>query len=246
MDYVLFGMGYGATLMLLGWALRTFGPERKYKQIDTEDADQAVAQRNWVRFIQGLGGVLALAGTAQVVVTFIIMLINPTDTTGGFASIVIWAVLIVAVLVWCWLHLARYGMVGIWSRESGYGFGSARQSGGRALTGRSDAARVEPKPRLQTDHDPSVVLNFPSPPVDVESEVAESGLLVDEVNAGELESDELLSTDNTEYPDVTADELPEPEYDFGDASDTTVTSDVGGRAEAIRRLHERQSKLNRN
>src|SRR5690554_6814074 len=112
-------MGYGATLMLLGWALRTFGPERKYKDVNPEDIDRSILQRRWIRFIQGLGGVISIAGTALVVFTFVVMLINPDDDTGSMVALVTWGFLTLAVLIWCWFYVSSFGVTGVWSREEG-------------------------------------------------------------------------------------------------------------------------------
>lgn len=122
MDYVLFGMGYGASLMLIGWALRTFGPALKYANAnDSDDIDTQVKRRFWVRFIQGLGGVVAISGIALVFITFVVMLVNPTDGDGAVLSYVVWGFTVIALLAWCWMYFGRFGLTGVWSREEGYG-----------------------------------------------------------------------------------------------------------------------------
>lgn len=247
MDYVLFGMGYGATLMLLGWALRTFGPERKYRNVDTEDIDRSVLKHRWIRFIQGLGGVVSIAGTALVGFTFIIMLVNPDDETGSVIALATWAFLTIAILIWCWFYVSSFGTAGIWSREEGYGFRKASTS---RLTRSKEPAfttsRVVPKPRI-TDRttEPEIGPSF--------SEASEQNTLtphtdesltnepndVFDVSDPEIAQDADLATLESE---AVQDEDSDPEYDFGDSTDTTVPSETGGRTEAIRRLRERQSR----
>lgn len=239
MDYVLFGMGYGSTLMLLGWALRTFGPERKYKDVNPEDIDRTVAQRRWVRFIQGLGGVIAIAGTAMVLFTFIVMLVNPDDETGSFIALVTWGFLAVAVLIWCWFYVSSFGLLGIWSRREGYGFRKRSSYPEPSAMKGISTARVVPSPIA--DDEPLATDETFDPP---------AGDHDHSTDAATDHSEQDLEGDSPEdFHDVTEamedeepDETSEPEYDFGDGSDTTVPSEIGGRSEAVRRLRERQAR----
>ncbi len=238
MDYVLFGMGYGATLMLLGWALRTFGPERKYRNIKQGDIEGEVAQRSWVRFIQGLGGVIAIVGTALVLLTFVIMLVNPSNQTGAIISVVVWGLLLVAVLVWSWLYIAQYGLTGLWSREEGYGF---RSSGARTkpVSSLSSVKKSQPvtEPQVSTaTADESIPAPDPAGPfVETDSEDVAVSDLEEGYDDPDFD-DPLTASDTSEDSSAQIG----PEYDFGDSTDTTVTADIGGRSEAIRRLRERQ------
>ena len=231
MDYVLFGMGYGASLMLLGWALRTFGPQFKYRNPPAEEnAEYQVEQRFWVRFIQGLGGVLAIAGTAMVLLTFVVVLVNPSDSTGRNLALAIWTIVLLAVLVWCWFYISKYGLTGIWSRSDGYGFRGTQPS--TALP--TSTTRVVTSRRLT--------------PGQTEAE---------EIGSPEVVNDDLMADSMPENPDVDSsdpdleaesDETEEervsgPVYDFGDGTETTVPSESSGRAEALRRLRERQERL---
>ena len=238
MDYVLFGMGYGATLMLLGWALRTFGPERKYKDVNPEDIDRSILQRRWIRFIQGLGGVISIAGTALVVFTFVVMLINPDDDTGSMVALVTWGFLTLAVLIWCWFYVSSFGVTGVWSREEGYGFRKKPLSSRtRSNEAGLSTTRVVPKPRVTgRTGEPEI-----GPSLD---DAATADVITDPRDDA---STEALDSVTTESKPVLAEETDEsdesdPEYDFGDSTDTTVPSEIGGRAEAIRRLRERQAK----
>ncbi len=238
MDYVLFGMGYGASLMLLGWALRTFGPQLKYSHPpQDDDVDFQVEQRFWVRFIQGLGGVTAIAGTAMVLMTFVVVLVNPDDETGGLIALAIWAFILVAVVLWCWMYVRHYGLTGVWSRNGGYGFrrsSATRSQRRRELS--TAGANVVPKKRLNLGDDA-----VPAVPAQADSDAPDVSL-----DTPPADQPEEPSPDVTEVPD--ADSGPEPEedaavYDFGTVGDTTVPSEAGGRAEAIRRMRERRARL---
>lgn len=234
MDYVLFGMGYGASLMLLGWALRTFGPQLKYSRRPQEDdVDFQVEQRFWIRFIQGLGGVIAIAGTTMVLMTFVVVLANPDDDTGGLIAMAIWAFITIALMLWCLMYVKHYGLTGVWSRRSGYGFRTASVPvSSRRTSEVTTVASIAPKKRLNREED--VVPTGPSlieaDPVSLEiapSEQPEPPVIEDAVSKTEEAPGE---------PEDTA------VYDFGDGGDTTVPSDGGGRSEALRRLRERQTR----
>lgn len=221
MDYVLFGMGYGATLMLIGWALRTFGPSLKYANAeDSTDVDAQVKRRFWVRFIQGAGGIIAIAGTAFVFVTFVVMLINPDDETGSLTSYVVWGFLIVSLLAWCWLYFGRFGITGIWCKEEGYGLlgnsgGTRREKPMSRVTSRTTAPLVVPAESDGAKEAPS-------------SEVADEESPNDETTAepGETDAEEADSAENTSR-----------DYDFGDANNASV---FASRTAALRRLREKQ------
>lgn len=115
-DYIVFGTGYGATLLVLGWVIRTFGPGMRYQ--DAEDdtpasADVLVYRVSWTRFAQALGAVIATDGGAIIIVTFITALINPGDHVGSIVLWVCFALVVLGTAVWTWLYVARYGANGL-------------------------------------------------------------------------------------------------------------------------------------
>jgi hypothetical protein len=115
-DYVVFGTGYGATLMLLGWALRTFGPGARYQ--DPGDGsvmggDAILARISWRRFASALGAVIVTAGVFFILVTVALILINPGDETGALVALICLALILLAVAIWTWLYVGRYGTHGI-------------------------------------------------------------------------------------------------------------------------------------
>lgn len=222
MDYVLFGMGYGATLMLIGWALRTFGPSFKYANADeSPDIDAQVKRRFWVRFIQGVGGVIAIAGTAFVFVTFVVMLVNPDDETGSFTALVVWGFLVVALLAWCWLYFGRFGLTGIWCEEEGYGL----RASGSSATATNPPVRKRSLALRRSNTAPSnksgASDDAPASSADGEAQIIGP---VPEVAA-------------TEADDAAETQTAGPDYDFGEANNTSV---FASRTAALRRLREKQ------
>lgn len=207
MDYILFGMGFGASLMLVGWALRTFGPGWKYATVTNgADPDLLVRKRFWNRFVQGLGGVLAIVGTGTVLLTFLVMLSNPDDDTGTMFSLVILFFVCLIVLGWCLTYLSHYGCTGIWSREEGYGLRSATPS-------------TPSKPRRSSRKAPNVVASIPF------EWMPESQLPVETEHVDPLIEDEDLIVNTRREAEGELD----PAYDFGDAEDVTVSPEPNAR-----------------
>ncbi|MGB3330643.1 MAG: hypothetical protein WBA46_16905, partial [Thermomicrobiales bacterium] len=83
-DYLVFGVGFGSTLVLLGWVLRQFGPAMRYR--DTPDevlgAEQLLERNDWQRFCIAIGALLSVCGAVMLLVTLITLLIRPADRTG--------------------------------------------------------------------------------------------------------------------------------------------------------------------
>lgn len=116
MDYIVFGTGYGATLLVLGWFLRTFGPGLRFRDAESEGPARArdlVYRMSWSRFAEGLGAVVASAGAAVIVVTLLTALINPGDHTGAIILWICFFGVVVGAAVWTWLYVARYGAEGL-------------------------------------------------------------------------------------------------------------------------------------
>ncbi len=216
MDYILFGVGYGATLMLMGWLLRTFGPSWKYANV-APDAPSVihVQRRFWHRFIQGLGGLFAILGTVITGFTILVILIDPDDGTGVAVTLGLWGVAIVATLGWCWLYTARFGVAGVWRR--GYGYRSVPSSTAAATPLRGRQA-VTPRQTVSEE------ITEPKPGVTVNPE-SDTGQI--EETAESLEPEDADDTDGG--------------YDFGESGDTTLPGEAAGREEALLRLQTRQA-----
>lgn len=116
MDYVVFGTGYGATLMLLGWALRTFGPGLRHSSSNgdhVESGDRMLAKLSWSRYATGLGTLITTAGAVLILVTFVTMLINPGDDWGGMVAWISFGLILLAIAFWNWIYVGRYGVHGV-------------------------------------------------------------------------------------------------------------------------------------
>ena len=221
MDYILFGMGFGASLMLVGWALRTFGPAWKYAATSRDDApDLAVARRFWIRFVQGLGGVFAIGGTAMVLLTFFVMLVNPDDATGQLFAWLVWLSIAASIGGWSVLYVRRYGTTGIWSRSDGYGFRSSR----RSASGSQDSA----------------LRSFQSQPPSQDPPTTATGL-ISATDEPQIAADNEASSPNVLNSAGVDAEIPAPEYDFGDGSDTTVPGSESSRDDAEPRSGQQEA-----
>lgn len=75
--------------------------------------ERLLAKLSWSRFMTGLGSVIATAGAALILITFITMIINPGDDTGGLVASIAFVLILIAAAVWSWLYVGRYGVHGI-------------------------------------------------------------------------------------------------------------------------------------
>lgn len=116
MDYVVYGTGYGATLMLLGYAVRTWGPGWRFRPEDAEAYDHREfrsARSSWLRFATGLGAAIATAGAVLVIATFILMLVNPGDSVGRIVALVVSGLILLGVAAWAYLFFDKFGSWGV-------------------------------------------------------------------------------------------------------------------------------------
>ncbi|MDQ4045500.1 MAG: hypothetical protein M3173_08645 [Chloroflexota bacterium] len=117
MDYVVFGIGFGATILVLGLLLRDLGPRLRYRRRANNDgvlpADVLVAKVAWDRFCNALGAVLAIGGILFLLVTFVCIMLAVSDDTGGWVMLSALAVFFLMVLYWTWAFFDRFGAYGI-------------------------------------------------------------------------------------------------------------------------------------
>lgn len=117
MDYILFGIGAGSSLVLIGWLLRDWGPAFRDREsrsgTEVLTAQQLVDQMRWARFCGSCGTAMAIGGAFVLLGTMIALVMSPTDTRG--ATIVLGAFVIagVGMLVWSWLFVSRFGVAGV-------------------------------------------------------------------------------------------------------------------------------------
>ncbi len=117
MDYVVFGIGFGATILVLGLLVRDLGPHLRFREsADGDDvlhAEELVGKVAWTRFCVALGSVLAIAGALFVVATLVCMVLVLSDETGQWVMLGTLAAVLLVVLFWTWAYFDRFGSYGI-------------------------------------------------------------------------------------------------------------------------------------
>jgi hypothetical protein len=116
-DYVVFGIGFGATLVLLGWALRTFGPGLRFRPPDNGEGVLSGAallgKLAWTRFVSALGAVVATGGVLMLLSTFVTIVVSPRDRVGTIVVLSSFFLVLTAACIWAWIYIGRYGTHGI-------------------------------------------------------------------------------------------------------------------------------------
>jgi hypothetical protein len=117
LDYVVFGIGFGATILVLGLLLRDVGPRLRYRSSGDSagvlPADLLVAKVSWTRYCHALGAVLAIGGTIFLLTTLVSIVLMLSDGAGGWVMAGALAVLLVTILSWTWAYFDRFGSYGI-------------------------------------------------------------------------------------------------------------------------------------
>lgn len=117
MDYIIFGLGSGATLTLAGWSLREWGSairDRSSSSAETVlSGYELVNQMGWQRFCRSCGAVLAMFGLLVLLATIISTALMLSDATGSMIVISTFMACLVATLIWLGLFLHRFGARGI-------------------------------------------------------------------------------------------------------------------------------------
>lgn len=110
MDYLVFGVGFGSTLVLLGWVLRQFGPTFRYRNTpeDVLSAEALLERNDWQRFCIAMGALLSVCGAAMLLITLITLLIRPSDRVGTIVVGVIFTLSLVAVAGWIVMYVQQH------------------------------------------------------------------------------------------------------------------------------------------
>jgi len=120
-DYIIFGIGAGSSLVLIGWLLRDWGPALRDRTSrasnDVLTARQLIDQMRWARFCGSCGTALAIGGSLVLLVTICAMLVSPSDARGATIVLAAFAIAAIAMLVWSWLFVSRFGIEGIIRRK---------------------------------------------------------------------------------------------------------------------------------
>lgn len=122
MDYVVFGIGFGATILVLGLLLRDFGPRLRFRRskdgADVLSAEELVGKVSWSRFCNALGSVLALTGAVFLLITLVAMILVVSDDTGFWIMAGSYGMLLVIIAYWTWAYFHRFGSYGILPERS--------------------------------------------------------------------------------------------------------------------------------
>lgn len=115
LDYVIFGIALGAALVLVGWSLQQFGPSMRYRvsSDDVQSGTQLVSRLAWERFCAAAGLVVIIIGAILLVVTFVTLIVSPSDRTATLTVLVTTLLLIIGSAIWTWVYIQRFGLAGI-------------------------------------------------------------------------------------------------------------------------------------
>lgn len=117
MDYIIFGLGVGATLTLIGWSFRMWGPALRDRTSDNGETVlsgyELVNRMAWQRFCRSCGAVLAMFGLLVLAVTIVSTVLTLSNSIGATIVVVTLGTCLVATLVWLGLFLHRFGARGI-------------------------------------------------------------------------------------------------------------------------------------
>ncbi|MGC4107477.1 MAG: hypothetical protein QM753_14235 [Thermomicrobiales bacterium] len=110
MDYLVFGVGFGSTLVLVGWVLRQFGPT--FRSRDTPDdvltAEQILERNDWQRFCIAMGALLSVCGAVILLVTLVTLLIRPSDKVGTIIVGSLFVIALLAVAGWVVMYVNQH------------------------------------------------------------------------------------------------------------------------------------------
>lgn len=116
MDYIIFGIGSSATLVLVGWALRDWGPrlrDRKPPGDGILSASDLVTRMAWTRFCAACGMAILLCGALVMLVTLGAAYFAPSDRAAAIAVVSAFGLGLLLMLVWTNLYLRQFGALGV-------------------------------------------------------------------------------------------------------------------------------------
>lgn len=116
MDYIIFGIGSSATLVLAGWLLREWGPrlrDRGPAEDEVLSASALVSRMAWARFCATCGMAILICGVLIMLATLGAAFIAPTDRAATLAVISVFGLAVLLMLIWTGLYLRQFGALGI-------------------------------------------------------------------------------------------------------------------------------------
>ncbi len=117
MDYILYGAGTGASLAVIGWVLREWGPRLRDGQQEDgqiQSASELIDRMNWARFCGSCGMALVFGGTLILIVTGAVALWNPGDSLAARILIGTYILVSILLLLWSALYTRQFGTAGIY------------------------------------------------------------------------------------------------------------------------------------
>lgn len=151
MDYFIFGIGFGASLVLLGWGLHHYGPGLRFRRDDEGKevlrAEEMILRQDWTRFCTALGALLLVAGAIVLLATVVTLLVRPSDRAGSIIAGTLFVLVLVGAAVWIGLFVNQHQGLGFRSEAP------VRRSAGRRrphpaeapVLAADEAAAVEPE-----------------------------------------------------------------------------------------------------
>jgi len=116
-DYILFGAGTGASLAVIGWILREWGPRLRDGKSDDEviySASELIDRMSWARFCASCGMAMVVAGTLILLATAVVTAWNPGDELAARILIGMYLFVSVLMLIWAFLYTRQFGTGGIY------------------------------------------------------------------------------------------------------------------------------------
>lgn len=117
LDYIIFGLGVGATLTLVGGSFRMWGSALRDRSSSPEErvlsGYELVNRMAWRRFCRSCGTILAIFGLLVLVATTIATALMLSNRTGTTIVLTTCGVSLIATFVWLGLFLHRFGARGI-------------------------------------------------------------------------------------------------------------------------------------
>ncbi|HEU0165747.1 MAG TPA: hypothetical protein VFQ54_11945 [Thermomicrobiales bacterium] len=116
-DYLVFGVGFGSSLVLLGWLLRQFGPTFRYRTKGDESsevlsAEELIARQDWRTFCMAVGAILSVSGALMLFVTVVTLLLRPADSTGSVIVGVVFVLTLLGIAGWIALFVSQHENIG--------------------------------------------------------------------------------------------------------------------------------------
>lgn len=200
LDYIVFGLGVGATLTLMGWSFRMWGPALRDRTSSSGETVlsgyELVNRMAWQRFCRSCGAVLAMFGLLVLAVTIVATILTLSNRTGSTIVLATFVACLVATLVWLGLFLHRFGSRGVVrpsiAQPDSVPAAASREPASRASVPSQSGAPV-------SRGGPSVVVAGENQPHTVDVAIDTTG--TDATPTDEL-SDEQLAVSNDPYDDT--------------------------------------------